>query len=401
MHHKTTRPWVSALTFILFASCAELPDDSVDPTPPAQLDMSIPPDATPTPTPEDMAQDSPPDQSDPPDAGEPVEDMAPPPDQGDDPPPDMSPPAPPEGVPVFMAIGNGGRRMHSCDLGVTWRGDVSLSSADSGKHPDAGKDVVIGGGVAIAGFGWGHPAQLWRSTSGADWAFSLEPEDGVNGAGGVVYGDGRFLAMQQLRLRRSSDGGVTWQTGRTFSFREEDSPVNVRAMGFGNGVLMVLGTEVPLRSLDYGETFERMTLEPRCFANIMGRGSLATDGRGTWTVNGRDGEVCTSHDDGVSWTIHESGIEQWGNIVWTPNGYYIINRDHSLRSPAGDTWTRVDHEGRFNNFKRVVHGEGVFIALHSGELMRSTDGTTWTNTGFPDGGSTLVRLAFGYLPTCE
>lgn len=119
-------------------------------------------------------------------------------------------------VPGIIAVGYGGIRVVSRDLGVTW-GDRAFEVADGGDDEHLLRAVVYGNGLWIA-TGW----KYWTSPNGVDWTSHGLISEGIlpcNIVEGLAYLGGSYWAACNIYLSgqpdpvsavfRSTDG-LTW-----------------------------------------------------------------------------------------------------------------------------------------------------------------------------------------------
>lgn len=308
-------------------------------------------------------------------------------------------PVEPARVPAFVAVGQGGRTVLSCDGGRTWRHD-RFENEDNGDHEAySGKGLAYGAGVFVAGFGWGAPGRAWVSRDAVRWEESLTPME--NGLGDVVYGDGVFLVSTGRTIRSSPDGRAWTDLG---SIPRELGLQHVRGMGYGDGAFFIGGSERLLRSTDQGRTWAAaQTYDPACVAGVGRRGGWAWDGAGTIVVNGNTGIVCWSQDQGDTWTSVDLGASLSGNVVWSGSGFLIGAGSSVWKSLDGKMWSQAALPDR-PDVRYVAHGDGVFVGIsRDGErFYRSEDGATWEPAAQAPGGTDLVAVRFGFIePTSE
>ena len=117
-----------------------------------------------------------------------------------------------EGVPMFAALGQGGRRLVSCDDGQTWVAEQVIEMNDDDHGPYSSRDVAWGDGTFLLGMGWGNPARIARSDDGIEWTETFPPPDYVEmrGLSGIAFGAGRFVAVVGSDSWTSDDGGNAW-----------------------------------------------------------------------------------------------------------------------------------------------------------------------------------------------
>ena len=196
-----------------------------------------------------------------------------------------------------------------------------------------------------------------------------------------VFGAGLFAAGGDNGQIRTSPTGATW-TARTSQFGTD----SIFGLTFDNNQFVAVGTTGKISTSPTGATWTARTSttssELRCVAF----------GGGVWAALGGAGTfVCTSTDNGVTWTrtnIATVSGASAGNIVYG-NGVFVSVGGNSTikRSTDGVNWTVVQTGtggvfGVSNNMFALTFAEGQFIAASVlGGVARSTDGLTWTLVG--------------------
>lgn len=112
------------------------------------------------------------------------------------------------GVPGIIAVGYGGLRIVSRDLGKTWK-DETHWSTDGGDDKDLLRTIAYGNGVWVSA-GW----RLVTSVDGVTWSDHGMADDVITPIGcpvtdGMAFGGGKFLVACGSNLASSSDG-LSW-----------------------------------------------------------------------------------------------------------------------------------------------------------------------------------------------
>lgn len=131
-------------------------------------------------------------------------------------------------VPLFVAVGYGGLRVSSRDLGKSWQHEVK--SGGGGDDPHLLRGVTIANGLVVA---TGH--RVWTSRDGASWEQRTNPTGAPENAqwmGWVRYGNGLFVSAGGYGDSFFSSDGVSWMRGG----KRENEPA--RSVAFGAGVFM-------------------------------------------------------------------------------------------------------------------------------------------------------------------
>jgi hypothetical protein len=340
----------------------------------------------------------------------------------------------PDLVPMFVAQGDVGRTVISCDDGMTWVGNRSDDDAfpcfkddkampekyDCNHHPGAGRGIDYGNGYFVATFGWGKPGSIRRSKNGVDWETTLAGE----AFAGIAFGSDVFIVgggPPQI-----SDGsGAMWAPGGELN---SDVP-NLRRTGFvphdGGRFLLAFGLDTYdiNVSKDRGMTWTRPTTLPAsCAADIQWSGGFAY-GNGTIVVLGGTGVACRSLDGGDTWTESSIGGTVTSHLLWSGNTFVTWGRDadyvsKQFTSTDGESWTATSTEVRKKNPDGTTQtgpgpvlgpvarsGKGTYVAVNGDwggwyeyqEFYRSTDGITWDElpAGSFVGSHPLYYISYG------
>lgn len=179
----------------------------------------------------------------------------------------------------------------------------------------------------------------------------------------VFFSPTRILAVGDLfTLLLSTDGGVTW------------NPVTPAEGGdgfLGRSELAYNGSVVVISTTNFATGF-----------NVVSR---STDQGATWTL------------------ISPAGMALVGQVVWSPLLNLFVSPDGASAkmwtSPDGLTWTSRALSAIFNPntaspYKDRIEEFGLFLwagggAGHTGQIIRTSDGVTWTIT-------TIANPVFGF-----
>lgn len=321
---------------------------------------------------------------------------------------------------TFVAIGHVNRSIVSCDDGRTGVGNRSdnddircfTSAPDGGKAPTATTSmarVVALRSRRRAGFvgnwGWGDPGVIRRSADGVNWSVV---DQGANFASMAVGPDGTLFAASRSG-KVSRDDGRTWTSAGTANLMAAGQPVwNVRrggAGGTGQGVYVVVAdSNTAMVSSDLMTWRAPRTYPSVCGANIQWEGGVAS-GNGVLVILGGDGVACRSTDNGVTWTVHQTGGTVDSRLLWGMGSEFmtwgsVSNQRRVLRSPDGMTWTTTATSLRRNGAPvagngpravpraaRVARSWPSMVAGKPGNTSvcshRSADGVTWTKSRRP------------------
>lgn len=317
---------------------------------------------------------------------------------------------PPGTMPMFVAQGEAGRTLISCDDGRSWVADRSdyggnyCQDTDCDHHSGAGRGVVWAEGWFFAAFGWGAPGSVRRSRNGVDWESVLDGEV----FGGISYGNGRLLGAHKY-AQYSDDLGETWVDPGTASIEGR----NVRATAFvpysgGRFVIAASsssGTELVTSS--NGVSWDAPdSLPTECAAGVRLPGRIIY-GNGIIVTVGDDGVVCRSANGGTTWTSTSISNRLRGGGVWNGSEFMTWDRGTLFRSTDGASWTETDTVPSHIDVGVVaMSDEGTFASItagyrqeYDGQLAyRSEDGIHWdvlTDDAFSQG-HPMRAMTFGY-----
>lgn len=335
---------------------------------------------------------------------------------------------PPEGsVPMFIASGNGGRRLVSCDDGLTWMdtcttddgelGTCRKDESDDGHAPWSATGLAYGNGVFLAMYNWfgadAPSAYVLRTRDGRHWELVFGGEGMNQGTygNGISYGNGVFaIAAQRSGTHRSTNDGDDWVTT---TFAGDDRPHRRVAMF------------IPYRGGRFIATGD------------AGRVTYSDDDAATWTdidvtscpymdriyawgggvlLAKNDAGLCASTDGGLTWSTrldyHDDTEDYFGGggVVWTGTDF-LISRAYTndvFRTVNGTSVMKVSVTGTFggsNGWPALMalgdSGTLVGASADGGKFFRSTDhGASWTSVdGFA--GTSLYGVVFGYGAASE
>ena len=276
---------------------------------------------------------------------------------------------------VFVVLFVTGAIVHSSSGAETWTW--------RSPSPQSGSllGVTFGDGrfVAVAGDG-----VVLTSVDGHAWERIANVGNG-RPISGIGYGNGRYVAAGPLSIFTSSNS-AQWQ-----EYSQPTWPYPT-AVTFGGGLFLVASLRGVFVSAD-GAAWS--------LPNPQFGASLATAAysQNCFLVGGSDGIF--SSVDGVNWTNRYNLNQIWGiaadNNRLVAVGTTITGSNVLLHSADGGlSWTSTS--GGTNNllFSGVTHGSAGFVAVStSGQILRSTDGTTWQHDVTVEGTSRMNAVAFG------
>lgn len=302
----------------------------------------------------------------------------------------------PNGV-LFIANGNsfsrGTNAIRSSDFGSTF----SLISISNVASIQRTRSVAFGNGVFVAYSSGIKTGGAYISSDGITWTECSFPRDAsplLTGSGFITFLNGKFY------ISTGSTGGtdqlISSPDGINWSFIS--IPGFIRAMtsltyGAGKFVATFNGnsqTQSVATSLD-GVNWSYQVLPTAPIGNV----SSSAFGAGVFVIvvfnNATTNTIYTS-PDGITWTPRtrpaavpsDSGIV---SIIYAPGSISLFVACTSgtdvgnivLTSPDGTTWTYRTMPGVTGGFNRMVYGNGVVLVLSGNQVIRSTDGITWSN----------------------
>jgi hypothetical protein len=328
--------------------------------------------------------------------------------------------APPDGVPMFVAIGKIGRATMSCDDGQSWLVDTSDDDGascvgiDCDHHAGSSTGLTWGGGFFFASYGWGdHPSRIRRSADGVLWE-TVYDQPGFSFAG-VAWADGRLIGGDATP-RYSTDLGVSFSEAAWPAYQvPEGAWPNARRVGFapidGGKIALLSGSgdgawgDTTISS-DGGVTYVHPTELPDV---CRGYSQGMAYGNGVW-LQAWDGTgaICRSTDGGQTWAAAQPfGIEINGlsNVVFTGTEFVAYVGTMGYRSADGATWTPFESDqsvGRVG-FSTAT---GTFVMIRGSwdgapgtqRFYRSTDGVAWEELAASAFVSShpITHVIFGY-----
>jgi len=319
---------------------------------------------------------------------------------------DSSTDTPADGVPMFVALGQGGRRLVSCDDGQTWGAEQIVEVSDDDHGPYSSRDVAWGDGTFVLGMGWGNPARISTSVDGIDWQETFPPADYVESRGlsGMVFGSGRFLAVVGSDSWTSDDLGQSWSLDGQLP-----TSGNIRVVthsSFGDGLYYAAADGgLIYQSADGAAWTEPLSTTGSCDGgNLSRRGGIA-DRDGVFVLVTDTGNVCRTDDGGASFTHHILGsgsgdVVVRSDVIATDQGFYAGGRDGGWHSSDGTQWEFMGFTLQGDDIATVAHstdsGTLIGIAWNGDDFYRSTDtGRTWVGADAPSGNDTNAA-AFGF-----
>jgi hypothetical protein len=234
---------------------------------------------------------------------------------------------------VIVAVGYGGRRLRSTDLGLTWDSLVR-DAPEGGDDEDLLRAATFAHGLFIAA-GW----RIHTSPDGVTW--TERTVDGQQWCGGLAHGNGLTLCTGGCGDSLLTTDGVEWTVAGDAT---PDACAHMRSLAFGNGRFVARG----------------------------------------------DADRMVTTIDGLTWT--ELPSYPAGAVVFRDGAFFANGDGTFIRSQDGLTWETLDGAVSTDDF-----GHGVYLrGPWKGKIERSLDAATWTLV-FDDGGNALSAFAFGFV----
>ena len=196
------------------------------------------------------------------------------------------------------------------------------------------------------------------------------PSNTFNGFGGVVYGNGLFVAVGYNII--SSPDGIIW-TERNSSLS------SLRDVAYGNGMYVACNHSYGriMTSSDGITWTERNTP-----VSIGGDSPILYNvcyAAGLFVMVGSSGTILTS-PDGITWTKRTApNTDYYEKVSYVNNKFVITGISGKLiTSTNGTTWT-LQSVSPSKNFNDVCYGNGKYVGVTTTSSFISTDLVTWTD----------------------
>jgi hypothetical protein len=320
-------------------------------------------------------------------------------------------------VKVFLASGNVGRTVMSCDDGNTWIHDqsdddtVNCNTVDCNNSATAAHGLDAGNGWFFANYGWSQNGSVRRSQDGVNW--QTLRADG--------WGDGLGYAKNILLLNWSTwftslDTGLSWGILQSSPASQLTHPKLVRS----NDTFFAMGQAAPALALsvDGGQSWQVPAgFQPEWTGHIAkGNGIIVSLGVLTTVGNPNVGYEAYSTDGGTTWQTQQlfSANAIWAGPIYDGTQFVAWANGNVWKSADGASWTQtplvIQGTGAMTADKMaepVAYNAttGTYVAIpnipgnsySSQQAYRSADGVTWTllDAKHFSGGHPLVDLVVG------
>ena len=242
------------------------------------------------------------------------------------------------------------------------------------------RGVVYGDGKFVAIASSGSTAAY--STDGITWIETTMPFSGNWES--VTYGNGKFVSVAPNGNKAAySTDGITW-TSVTLP-----SSANWQGVAYGNGKFVAIdygqpayGSSKAAYSTD-GITWTETTMP------FSAKWRSVAYGNGIFVAVVSGDKKAAYSTDGIAWIETTLPIVTYWQCVTHGNGKFVAVGfgGNAAYSSDGITWTAVKLPFAAD-FRSVVHGNGKFAATaDSSKAAYSTDGVTWTEAAMPFDGA--------------
>lgn len=336
-------------------------------------------------------------------------------------------------LPVFVAVGHGGRILLSKNDGKTWE-QVYFGHLGSDHGPWATKAVAYSEGVFVVPLGWGGPTSWLASEDGVNWRHLTHGEAKLSGireakgdptvmpgTWGIAGGAGAFVTGGYMTMAATPDLGKSITTFSLRDFKDDPRPrklvthhVGPVWCGEASGRFLALGNDRSKENTVFGNLFASddqgktwRWLEPKLLNEECEgySGIVATDEQ-VVIADKMGANLFFSTDAGESWEgPFPTGFER-ATMSLVGDEFWLVSSKGARATRDGKTW-RVLPE-RIPVGKIVSSPENTLINIERRRcsILRSEDGgKTWDEVFAYEepksehihGAQGLRDIAFGYV----
>lgn len=240
--------------------------------------------------------------------------------------------------------------------------------------------VASNGSIHLVG---GLFAALLTSTDMLTWTKTTLTGWSTTNVKGIIYGGGQFVAVGDSSNRAAtSPDGITW-TNTT-------NVMSSRAVTYGDSLYVSVGSSGKIATSPDGITWTLRT-SPFGTSAVMS----VSYGNGNFVAVALDGKLAVS-TDAITWALKTTAVPStssfrgiaYGDGIWcataadetnpsaTGIGYVCTSTDN------GTTWTTLEVDSGHNaEFSNVVYAKDRFLVVFAGDTTtyayESTDGIEW------------------------
>ena len=221
---------------------------------------------------------------------------------------------------------------------------------------------------------YGAVLQVTAADPLSTWNSRTSPYGSTNSWEGVVFAEGKFVAVGSKGLVAISSDGTDW-----FPF-SANSTKNFYSVAFGGSTFVGTGTSGLVATSSDGMTWQIQ--DPGSSAHLY---HVSYNNGQFMAVS--DGGVILSSPTGVTWTPHNTeSTNKWrasayGNGAYVVVGYRSGDSFSYTRSAASSTLSDWDvrDTGELFYLTGLTFGAGKFLACgYAGTLQSSVDGVNWS-----------------------
>lgn len=216
--------------------------------------------------------------------------------------------------------------------------------------------------------------------------------------GASAYGNGMFVTASGQggqNVAASSPDGVTWTK------RVIPGNIDWKAMAFGNGVFVAVGSSGSSPTTIAASSIDGITWTQRVIPNAFWIGVTYSAALGLFVAvsgSGNASTIAATSPDGITWTQRVLPSQTWCGIASSPT---ILVATAGANTPTtayatstdGITWTqRVMPSGSWFG---ITYGAGLFVATSQQGIATSPDGINWTSRVVPASVLSGNSIAYG------
>ena len=250
--------------------------------------------------------------------------------------------------------------------------------------------VAYGNNIFVAvGVGYNY---ILTSIDGISWTVKTDSYT-LGSLKDIAYGSNKFVAVGATNglyngtILVSSDNFASWQGGNSLGLVDD-----LQSITFGNGTFVASGTSnlgdtgVILTSTD-GVNWSSKFSESLTWIDkiIYGNGTFVAIG-----TNESGGVIFTSNDNGATWVLSATGLENsFSDVAFGNNTFVAVGGGGAIltSSDSGKTWVnRIS--GTTYYITGIAFGNGVFVAVTNNSpykdqvLISNNDGQSWSQIAF-------------------
>jgi hypothetical protein len=278
---------------------------------------------------------------------------------------------------IFVAAGYDARRMTSTD-GKTWPNNTYTAP---GANDNIFASAVVGGGTIII---VGDPG-VFTSTDGVTFT-QRTPPAAIHHSVAGVYANNQFVFVDAANSFTTPDG-ITWK----MATNSAQNAGHWHGVVFGNGKYLAIGDGGARKLSVDGLTWTDFAVDPTIAFASLGYGNGIYVGVGASTVDGGTVAHSAISTDGITWTNHVYKTvtydTEWGGIAYGLGLFVTSDSNYAWTSPDGKSWTKGG--GGFNRGS-LVFADGKFVGASGSSIYESDNGTTFTSV-FKDSGGNIYQ----------